>query len=198
MLFACSSKHQALCFVLACRAMYVLLFLQFTSSTFYDPARRALEPKLVPKKQLHLATTLDTFAWSVTVAVGSSLGGAVVSKLGTTMCFVLDSCTFLCAALCVLLLQVRCLCMCSIVCTSCNGPCYSKSHVTIEGAALLLMAHLNSSANIRHHMCVFHMVAYVERLSVQYCSMHCCLLKAMLSYLHHWSEACPACAANAS
>ncbi|DBB14556.1 TPA: hypothetical protein ACH3X3_004830 [Trebouxia sp. C0006] len=87
-------------------AMYVLLFLQFTSSTFYDPARRALEPKLVPKKQLHLATTLDTFAWSVTVAVGSSLGGAVVSKLGTTMCFVLDSCTFLCAALCVLLLQV--------------------------------------------------------------------------------------------
>ncbi len=67
--------------------MYVLLFLQFTSSTFYDPARRALEPKLVPKKQLHLATTLDTFAWSVTVAVGSSLGGAVVSKLGTTMCF---------------------------------------------------------------------------------------------------------------
>ncbi|DBA81161.1 TPA: hypothetical protein ACH3X2_007124 [Trebouxia sp. C0005] len=87
-------------------AMYVLLFLQFTSSTFYDPARRALEPKLVPKKQLHLATTLDTFAWSVTVAVGSSLGGAVVSKLGTTMCFVLDSCTFLCAALCVLILQV--------------------------------------------------------------------------------------------
>ena len=117
--------------------MYVLLFLQFTSSTFYDPARRALEPKLVPKKQLHLATTLDTFAWSVTVAIGSSLGGAVVSKLGTTMCFVLDSCTFLCASLCVLILQVRCLCMCSILCTSFNGPCNSESHVALEGEWLL-------------------------------------------------------------
>lgn len=137
MLLACSSKHQTLCFVLACRAMYVLLFLQFTSSTFYDPARRALEPKLVPKKQLHLATTLDTFAWSVTVAVGSSLGGAVVSKLGTTMCFVLDSCTFLCAALCVLILQVRCLRMCSMSCTSCNSPCNCASHVAIEGEWLL-------------------------------------------------------------
>lgn len=91
----------------ACRGMYVLLFLQFASSTFYDPARRALEPMLVPKKQLHLATTLDTFAWSVTVALGSSLGGAVVSKLGTTMCFLLDSCTFVCAATCVLILQVK-------------------------------------------------------------------------------------------
>ena len=113
--------------------MYVLLFLQFTSSTFYDPARRALEPKLVPKKQLHLATTLDTFAWSVTVAVGSSLGGAVVSKLGTTMCFVLDSCTFLCAALCVLLLQVRCLCSVAY-----SAPhemvqlCHCEGHVAIE------------------------------------------------------------------
>ena len=87
--------------------MYLLLFLQFSSSTFYDPARRALEPKLVPKKQLHLATTLDTFAWSVTVAIGSSMGGVVVSKLGTTMCFILDSCTFVCAALCVFVLQVR-------------------------------------------------------------------------------------------
>ena len=91
----------------SCRGMYVLLFLQFASSTFYDPARRALEPLLVPKRQLHLATTLDTFAWSVTVAVGSSLGGAVVSKLGTTICFLLDSCTFVCAAVCVLILQVN-------------------------------------------------------------------------------------------
>ncbi|KAL3137427.1 hypothetical protein ABBQ32_006948 [Trebouxia sp. C0010 RCD-2024] len=86
--------------------MYVLIFLQFASSTFYDPARRALEPLLVPKRQLHLATTLDTFAWSVTVALGSSIGGAVVSKLGTTMCFVLDSCTFICAAICALILQI--------------------------------------------------------------------------------------------
>lgn len=86
--------------------MYLLLFLQFSSSTFYDPARRALEPTIIHRKQLHLGTTMDTFAWSVTVAIGSSLGGAVVSKLGTTMCFVLDSLTYIVASACVILLQV--------------------------------------------------------------------------------------------
>lgn len=30
--------------------MYILLFLQFSAISFYDPARRALEPQIVPKK----------------------------------------------------------------------------------------------------------------------------------------------------
>ena len=30
--------------------MYVLLFLQYSATSFYDPARRALEPQIVPKK----------------------------------------------------------------------------------------------------------------------------------------------------
>ena len=33
-----------------CRLMYVLLFLQYSATSFYDPARRALEPQIVPKK----------------------------------------------------------------------------------------------------------------------------------------------------
>ena len=33
-----------------CRLMYMLLFLQFSAISFYDPARRALEPQIVPKK----------------------------------------------------------------------------------------------------------------------------------------------------
>lgn len=49
---------------------------------------------------LHLQCTRKKFA------TGSSLGGAVVSKLGTTMCFVLDSCTYIIATACVILLQV--------------------------------------------------------------------------------------------
>ena len=56
--------------------------------------------------ELHLATTLDTLAWSVTLAFGASLGGAAVSKLGTTTCFLIDSATYIVAALCAWRLQV--------------------------------------------------------------------------------------------
>ena len=68
--------------------------------------RRALEPMIVPRHQLHLATTLDTLAWSVTLAVGAALGGAFVSKLGTTASFCIDSVTYLIAAGCAWYLQV--------------------------------------------------------------------------------------------
>lgn len=50
--------------------MYALLFVNFSTSAFYEPARRAITPSLVPCKALHLATTLDTFAWSLTGAFG--------------------------------------------------------------------------------------------------------------------------------
>ena len=57
----------------------MLLFLQFSCNTFYDPARRALVPTVVPAEQLPLATTLDSFAWSLMGAFGASLGGLAVS-----------------------------------------------------------------------------------------------------------------------
>ncbi len=53
------------------RLLYVLVFLQFTVETFYEPARKAIVPMIVPKCDLALATTLDTFCWSITGAVGA-------------------------------------------------------------------------------------------------------------------------------
>ena len=84
----------------------MLIFLQFSAGAFYDPARRAITPLLVPKAQLPLATTLDTYAWSIVGAFGASLGGLVVSKAGTGACFLLDTCTYLAAAWCAWQLQV--------------------------------------------------------------------------------------------
>ncbi|KAK9830078.1 hypothetical protein WJX72_009631 [[Myrmecia] bisecta] len=80
--------------------LYVLAFLQYTMAAFYDPARRALTPTIVPEHQLHLATTLDSFSWSVMGAFGASLGGWAVSRLGTSACFLLDAATYLVAAYC--------------------------------------------------------------------------------------------------
>jgi hypothetical protein len=60
------------------RALYVLLFLQFSANSFYDPARRAITPTIVSKQQLPLAATLDSFAWSLVGAFGASIGGFAV------------------------------------------------------------------------------------------------------------------------
>ena len=92
--------------VLACRLLYVLAFLQFTMSAFYEPAKRALTPLLVAPEDLHLATTLDSFAWSLMGAVGASLGGWFASRFGTAACFGLDACSYLVAALCAVQLKV--------------------------------------------------------------------------------------------
>lgn len=73
---------------------------------FYDPARRALTPNLIPRHKLHLATTLDSFAWSVTGAVGSSLGGLAASQFGIQACFYIDAGTYLFSAACAFRLKV--------------------------------------------------------------------------------------------
>lgn len=54
-------------------------------------ARKALVPVLVPASQLHLAATVDSWAWSITGAVGASVGGVVASKLGKSACFLVVS-----------------------------------------------------------------------------------------------------------
>lgn len=89
-----------------CRLLYTLLFLEFSASAFYDPARRALTPSLVPRNLLHLATTIDSFAWSLTGALGASLGGLAASKLSVNACFLLDAATYLVAAACNVRLRV--------------------------------------------------------------------------------------------
>ena len=76
-------------------------------TAFYDPARRALTPNLVPRHRLHLATTLDSFAWSLTGAIGSSLGGLAASKFGVQACFYIDAGTYLFSAACAFRLKVE-------------------------------------------------------------------------------------------
>ena len=79
---------------------YFLLLLQFSCVSVYDPSRRAMIPVVVPGSQLPIATTIDSFAWSITGAVGAALGGIVASKLGIVVCFLLDAATYLLACVC--------------------------------------------------------------------------------------------------
>jgi MFS family permease len=86
--------------------LFFLLSIQFSVNAIYDPARRAMLPVLVPVDQLHIATTIDSFAWSITGAIGGALGGLLASRLGTKACFLIDSCTYLIAAVCVGMLPI--------------------------------------------------------------------------------------------
>jgi len=78
--------------------LFALLTAQFTAIALQDPSRRAILPVLVPESELHLATTLETFSWSLTGAVGAAVGGGIASKLGNSACFLMDAFTYLVAS----------------------------------------------------------------------------------------------------
>ena len=60
---------------MAHRPLYALLFLQLTCAAFYDPARRALWPLIVPPSQLHLAAIIDSTSYSLMAVLGAAMGG---------------------------------------------------------------------------------------------------------------------------
>jgi predicted MFS family arabinose efflux permease len=78
--------------------LFALLSAQFAAIALQDPAKKAIVPVLVPEAQLHLATTLETFSWSLTGAVGAAVGGYIASKLGNSACFLIDGATYVIAA----------------------------------------------------------------------------------------------------
>lgn len=86
--------------------LYVLTFLQLAVSGFFFPARNAILPDLVSKRELGAANALSSATWSVMLALGAALGGLVAGKWGTTPAFVIDSATFLLSA--ALISRVRC------------------------------------------------------------------------------------------
>jgi predicted MFS family arabinose efflux permease len=68
-------------------------------SAFFDPAQAALLPNLVPPEDYPLAATLENSLWSVSLAVGSALGGACIAALGRDAAFVVDASSFVLSAL---------------------------------------------------------------------------------------------------
>ncbi|MEO6394060.1 MAG: MFS transporter [Pyrinomonadaceae bacterium] len=77
---------------------YVLTVLQLTVSTFFEPARSAVIPSVVNRRDLVRANTISSATWSVVLAVGAGLGGLVTSWLGTKTAFALDSLSYFLSA----------------------------------------------------------------------------------------------------
>ena len=78
--------------------LYTLTILEVCMSGFFEPARSAIIPSIIPKKDLVTANALCGSTWSVMLAFGAALGGFLVSLLGIRTAIILDALTFLLSA----------------------------------------------------------------------------------------------------
>lgn len=82
--------------------LYVLTVLQFSVSTFFEPARAALVPALVNNDELLKANTLASITWSAMLTLGGAIGGLTASFFGVRVSLIVDAGSFLASALLVL------------------------------------------------------------------------------------------------
>jgi len=76
-----------------------LAFIQACGSAFFEPAKTALLPNLLPASALGTANALSAATWSATYSLGSALGGLATFALGWRAVLFIDAMTFLLSAL---------------------------------------------------------------------------------------------------
>ena len=78
--------------------LYVLLGLEIGTAAFFEAGRNAILPSLIKREELPVANALGSTTWSLTVTLGSALGGVVVSYFGRPTVFIINSLSFLFSA----------------------------------------------------------------------------------------------------
>lgn len=79
-------------------AIYAILFLLSTVSTFFVPAQSVTLRTIVPREGLLAANALVQQAFQVMRIISPALAGAIVAWFGASSCYYLDSVTFLFSA----------------------------------------------------------------------------------------------------
>lgn len=80
--------------------IYVLLFLETLFWALFEPGRSAVIPNIVEKQEDALvANALSSVTWSVSLSLGSGLGGLIAAALGRDAVFVINSLSFIVSAL---------------------------------------------------------------------------------------------------
>ncbi len=87
--------------------IYLLTVLQFCFSAVFEPGQSALIPSLVPTNDLVMANTLGSVTWSVMLAIGAAIGGAVAAVWGTPIALCVDSASFALSALFITTIRPR-------------------------------------------------------------------------------------------
>jgi len=78
--------------------VYLLLLLETVMWAFFEPGRSAIVPNITEGEDLVVANALSSMTWSLILAIGSALGGAVAAFFGREAVFVLNSLSFLLSA----------------------------------------------------------------------------------------------------
>jgi MFS family permease len=86
--------------------LYILVILQFCFAALFEPGRSALMPSLVSPSDLVQANVLGSVTWSVMLAAGAAIGGAVASVFGTRFALAIDATSFALSALLIASIRV--------------------------------------------------------------------------------------------
>lgn len=86
--------------------LYIFLFLHACISMFFGPAKNALTPNLVTKKELLTANSLVQFSGSVSILIGPPLGGALLALVGLHSVVSIDIVSFLLSAFLIFLIKI--------------------------------------------------------------------------------------------
>jgi len=78
--------------------VFILTLLSTALTGFFEPARSAIIPSLIHRKDLVAANALSGSTWSVMLAFGAAMGGLIVSIAGIRTAFIIDAFTFLLSA----------------------------------------------------------------------------------------------------
>jgi predicted MFS family arabinose efflux permease len=77
---------------------FPLLLLETVGAAFFEPARNAVVPNIMPKEDVLDANALSSATWSFCLAVGATLGGLAAVALGRDAVFLLNALSFLASA----------------------------------------------------------------------------------------------------
>lgn len=75
--------------------IYIIVFLVFSFSRFYVPAKMSIIPDLVTQENLLSANSLVTTTGMIAFVVGCALGGLIIDNYGARTGFIIDAFTFL-------------------------------------------------------------------------------------------------------
>ena len=87
--------------------IYIVVFLIFSFSRLYIPAKMSFIPELVDQENLLIANSLMTTTGMIAFALGASLGGFLIEKLGPRSGFIWDALTFFLSAILVLSIDMK-------------------------------------------------------------------------------------------
>jgi len=82
--------------------IYAATIVQMSISSFFEPARNAVTPRIVKREHLVGANAVTATTWSAMLALGAAIGGLITALMGERAAFLLNSASYLWSAFFVL------------------------------------------------------------------------------------------------